>query len=392
MSRDAASELQGSAARQMIAEDARWSMDVILSSRKSTVAEGYFPLILGHHWVRIAHEGARALRSHNAHVGVPLLADLLQEKYAAITAQARHSAKVLDDTKRSYEDVLINFAGLLTAHRQQLSGGRSWWTRRSVNDLGLYYCQKRLIGATILAAYRLGLDITRLDEISGQDMLAVTEEWGGTLAVLGSAAMDGSEPVATLDFASSCTIDYADRIASRYLSRRFETTFPVSLKALLLLIEGDLNTAITVLPQTAEGHQQPVFRARTISLYHSLTALRQISDRYADQDTAGLQGLRALLADTPTQRLLSRQGKSIRNRCMHYSMNDPQIRIDANLPMFGIIESVDPTSTWDSFNADVTTVTLRVAEHMSAWRPAKRRITLKAARLKAGTSATDASG
>jgi hypothetical protein len=370
MSRDSTGELRGTAARLMIAEDARWAMDVVLSGQQASEISGYLPLLLGHHWVRIAYEGALAVRSKDTHVGVPALAALLQDRFALITARARHAAKLLDDTKKTYIDVLTDFDRILTDHHEQLTGNTFRWARWLETDLGLYYCKDRLAGATVPAAYRLGLTITDDGTIAGEDLRAVTEEWGGTLAVLGAAALDAREPTGTIDFASDCAISYRDRVASRYFPRRFETEFHDSLKALLLLIEGDLNTARTLLPHTSQGHEQPVFRARTISLCHSLTALQRIASHYSSLDTAGLRGLRGLLTDAPTQRLLSREGNLVRNRCVHYQMDDPAVRIDLSLPMFGIVEGVYPGNTWARFDADVAAVTGRVADHLSNWRPA----------------------
>ena len=69
-----AAELRGWATRRMIAEDARWAMDLILSAQHLPKLSPYVALTLGHHFVRIAYEGATALRSANPYVGIPQLA------------------------------------------------------------------------------------------------------------------------------------------------------------------------------------------------------------------------------------------------------------------------------------------------------------------------------
>lgn len=366
-----ASELRGWAARQMLAEDARWAMDVVLSARQAGDIEGAIPLLLGHHFVRIAHEGAIALGSSNRHVGIPELAALLSEQYTAITARARHTTKLLDDTKKSYDDVLLDLERILEAHHNRLTGNTFRWARWVETDIGLYLCQGRLAGATLPSAYRLGLDIANTDTVSGEDLRAVTEEWGGTLAVLGAAALDGSTPSATINLERRCEITYRNRLSSRYFPQRFEFDFPDSLKTMLILIEGDLNTALTLLPNTAAGYEQAVFRICTITLYHSLTALQRILERYPSLDTAGARGLRDVLADAPTRRVLSREGRQVRNRCMHYELRDPTVGIDPSLPMFGIVEAVYPGNSWQRFERDVASVTSRVADHLGGWKPAK---------------------
>ncbi len=51
-----------------------------------------------------------------------------------------------------------------------------------------------------------------------------------------------------------------------------------------------------------------------------------------------MDGLRAVLADAAVQRLLSPTGGKVRNRCVHYEMNDPAILPDLTRPMNGIVE------------------------------------------------------
>ena len=101
------------------------------------------------------------------------------------------------------------------------------------------------------SAYRLGLDITSMGVISGEDLRAVSQERGGTLVILGAAALDVSTPTATMDLKRGYEVTYRDQRSSHYFRRRFEPEFPDSLKALLLLIEGDLTTALT--PHAAHG-------------------------------------------------------------------------------------------------------------------------------------------
>jgi hypothetical protein len=99
-------ELRGWAARRNLAEDARWAMDTVLSGNKVPEFGPYVGLLLSHHFVRIAYEGTAAIRSGNPHVGIPVLAALLNDTFARITANARHLTKMLDNNKKSYTDIL----------------------------------------------------------------------------------------------------------------------------------------------------------------------------------------------------------------------------------------------------------------------------------------------
>jgi hypothetical protein len=363
------SELRGWAARQMVAEDARWAIDVVLSGSQAPGISSFVPLVLGHHFVRIAYEGTVAIRSTNGDVGIPELAGLLRDQFASVTARARHATKLLDDTKKSYEAVLEEFQEIIQEHRDQLMGNGVRWARWLETDLGLYVADGRLLGATVPAAYRLGLSITAQGAISGHDVHAVSEEWGATLTVLGAASFDATPQAATLDLSKVPAVVGHDRRSDRYLQRRFETEFPEGLKMLLLAIEGDINTLASIASHTTEGHEAAVFRARTVTLYHCLSALRRVAERHSHVDSLSMKALRELMDGSAAQQLTSQQGRMVRNRCMHYEISDPRVNIDPTLPMCGIVESVFPGTTFLEFSSDVATVSVAVAQLLENWKP-----------------------
>ena len=347
-------------------------MDVILSVQHLPRLSPYIALTLGHHFVRIAYEGATTLRSTNPHVGVPQLAALLDDTFGSVTERGRHVTKLLDDSKKSYETVLGELGQVITEHRSTFTGNAVWWARPLESDIGLYVADRRLLGASWPTAYRLGLSVEADGTIAGHDLQAVTEEWGGTLAILGAAALDTTEPSATLDLTGVPLIAGKDERSDRYLGRRFESHFPDALKMLLLAIEGEMNTSITLAPHSEPGHEFAVFRARTVALYHSLTALTRIAKRYDTVSSSGMRALNTLLTDGGVQALLSPSGKMVRNRCMHYEVNDPRVAIDPSLPMFGIVESVFPGESWSSFDGRVRLVMERVATLLYDWSPSRR--------------------
>lgn len=362
------SELRGWAARKSVAEDARWLMDVILSGNKVPQLVGYVPFLLGQHLVRIAYEGTVALRSANPHVGIPLLAALLNGKFDRVTESARHLTKLLDNTKKPYGDVLSEFAAELKVHHDWLTGNAVRLARWLETDIGLLYVDDALVGATVPIAYRMGLNLARPATMWGVDLNALSVEWGETLAVLGAATFDDSQPKVTLDLAGIRVIS-RDQRADRYLARRFDLQFPQELKLLILMIESDLNTARLVLPRTAYGHENAEFRARVVIAYHCLSALKRISDQHPGLNTPGLDGLRELLSDPAARRLLSSSGKKVRNRSVHYEMNDPTILPDLTRPMNGIVEAVCDGRSWRAFDQDIRELTNRAAEHLALWKP-----------------------
>jgi hypothetical protein len=361
-------ELRGWAARKSLAEDARWATDAILSANETPQCRPHVALILGHHFVRIAYEGALAIRSTNPNVGIPALADQIEDTFAQITARARHLTKMLDNKKKTYADILSELAAEMEAHHDAFTGNAVRLTQWLETDLGLFIVDGAVVGASVPIFYRLGLHPARRGSVWGADLTAVTGEWGETLSLLGAATLDFSDPKGTLDLAG-VRVTSQDCKADRYLAGRFDPEFPVELKILMLIIEADLNAARLILPHTARGHESAEFRARTVTCYHCLSALERISGQYRTLSTKGLSGLRAILTDAPAQRLLSSAGEKVRNRSVHYEMNDPAIVPDLTRPMNGLVEAVCSNWSWEAFDQDVRKVTERSAELLAGWRP-----------------------
>jgi len=117
-----------------------------------------------------------------------------------------------------------------------------------------------------------------------------------------------------------------------------------------------MNTCQLVLPVISKGHEEAVFRARVVSAYHCLSALRQVCDSYATRASPHLARLRAVLSGAPAQRLLSRNGKRVRNRCVHYPIEDKSLVPDFSKPMYGLVEAVFPGQTYETFGDDVDDV------------------------------------
>ncbi|WP_205325327.1 hypothetical protein [Glycomyces sp. YM15] len=362
---DAAAQ-RGMATRFIIAQDARWVQDVVYSARKSREASAYTALLLGHHFVRIAYEGAAAIRSGNPQVGIPVLADILKERFQSITARARHMAKLLDDKKKTNEDILAAIELALERMRGVFTGRVPRWLRWMETDLGIYQIGHSIVGTSISAAYRLGLDGANERSMFGEAISDVTDEWASTMAVLMGADLQLPEPQASLHLSAHKVIG-KNRRSDRFLASRYEPKFPDRLKLLLLMIEGDLNCTRLFLPQTAKGHEDSVFRARVVTLYHSLTALKEVSKRHLSLDSSAMRNIRVLLESESTQRLLSQGGTRIRNRCMHYEIPKSVIPIDPDRPFFGIVEAVYPGATFEGFDRDVADVTERLAKVFSTW-------------------------
>ena len=93
---------------------------------------------------------------------------------------------------------------------------------------------------------------------------------------------------------------------------------------------------------------------------------------YPSVDTARTRTIRAFLDSAATQRLLSPAGKHVRNRSVHYEIPNPTIRPDFAQPMLGLVEAVNPGTTFVEFNTDVQGVSDQLSQLLSDWRHGSR--------------------
>jgi len=354
----------------MIAQDARWVADALLSTQSAGKASGVLPFALMGHSARIVYEGSVAIRSSNIDMGLPELAGLLEDRYAGVVARARHAGKFLDDSKKAFEDLLGEMVEFLDLHHAEFSGNAVWFARRFESDLGLFSVPSgRIVASTIPVQFRAGVQsMVKLSDL-GQLLFEIAEEQGRVLLVLASADGDSTPPGPTVGYAPLGRVAAKDRKAVKYLADRYDPAFPTETKLLLLMVEGEVNTTDLVLPLTEPGHEEAVFRGRTVSLFHSLRAVKEILSAYPSAEAVATNTMRSLIDEQPTRRLLEDDGiRKVRNRCMHYEIRDSMLSLVPELPMFGIVESLYPGRTFDDLNEEVRAMASRLGETMNNWR------------------------
>jgi hypothetical protein len=105
----------------MVAQDARWIGDALLSAGSSRNS-GWLTLMLIGHAARIVYEGSKAMRSGDPAVGLPELAAELTDRYGSVVTRARHAGKFLDDTKKSFDKLSDEMADFYAAHQAEFLG------------------------------------------------------------------------------------------------------------------------------------------------------------------------------------------------------------------------------------------------------------------------------
>lgn len=242
-----------SIARKMLAEDARWIADAILSASRSR-QRGILPLLLIGHSARIVYEGSKLIRSATPGVGRPSLARRLPSEHAAVIEKARHATKLFDDSARPYQVLLGEMDEYLRRARSEFLGNaRFKWALRFETDLGTFRREGRVLAITPTVAYRMGELPTTSTAALARNAKSVSVAQGQALAILAEAAGQPFTAAATLPYTGIGYLSGRDRRSSKYLPTRYEPTYPESLKLVLLHVEGDLNTADLILPETVAG-------------------------------------------------------------------------------------------------------------------------------------------
>lgn len=349
----------------MLAEDARWAIDLIRSS-ESTPVMGVIGLTFARHFVRIIHEGRILLESHNAPTGLPDIAHLLHNDHPEIDARIRNANKLTDDTSTGLWGVADSLVETARNHSESLSAEARVKTLRAVvPDLGFHTVAGTPVVATVPTGFLLGVKPVLSKSLHGEPIQELTNEWSHNLLVLSAALKPSLPKTATLSL-SSISVGFRNVQWKGYVSARFGKDFPPGLGLLLLTVEADVGAAVKLLPPFTVGYPGTDFRLRTITAFHAARALMAVSNELPATAQQWLPSLRSRMSTQSTQRVISSGGKKVRNRCTHYMFNDPSISVDVARPMFGLVEGVFPTQSYEQHNSDVDSTLASIAEFFAA--------------------------
>ena len=341
----------------MVAEDAEWLSTALLATKG---LDGAWPITLFGHAARVVYEGSKI--ASDPQLGVPELAELLPSQHAEAIERSRQATKLLDDKLVPLADIRVSMAAAYASDHARFTGNSVRFARWLETDLAIATLNRRVIAASIPLHRRFGL--ASLDEAS---ILSLSRSLGGALAVL--AAMNGH--AMGTDFASGYEalglVEWRDRLTSRYLRSRFDASQEIETKLILLLLESEVATSADILPAAVRGFDPSVFRAQAIVLFHVLSAVQQVLD-----DSSGVlhapSAIQQLVDSEDGQYILADPGfRQVRNYSIHYGIRDPQLHLDLDKPMFGLVESLTSRSFAD-LAVQVADTTTRLADAIRDWR------------------------
>ena len=348
----------------MIAQDARWIINSMLSVQSHESGAGVLPFGFLGHAARIVYEGSAALNSPT--LGVPALAALLPAKRLDVIARARHALKLLDDTQTSFEEVLASMTRFREIHHAHFTGNAVWFARSLERDLGVFELNGYPLAATMPVQFQVGLEPTISINEFGSELHDVSESLGGALIVLAAATGDPWTPVGSVSYEALGVVAQRDVLAKPYLSERYDDNFAEGLKLLLLLVECQVHTARWVFPLTESAGDDAVFRARFVTLYHSLRTLSDALATLQPTSSRATNSMRDLVSTPGAQLILG--SRRVRNRSMHYEIKDPKYEINPFSPMGGIVEREMPGYTFAEVRAQSIQVIGELSECFLSWR------------------------
>lgn len=342
---------------------------MVLSAREGTKYDVTVGLILFGHLSRIAYEGTRFLQSPNApRVLAPLMA-LLPAQTSEPIVRARHAVKLLDDNKKTYQDLLMEMRAYLLAHQQAFLGNAHPLFRRWERDLGFYFFDGCLVGATVPMQQRIGAQpsMAFADIPSAYNSLA--RELGEVLSVV--AAADGVQHnhVGTLSFGIKQHVKTKDVLSRRYFAERYSSGLPAEAKLLLLMLEAEAGASLSLLEVANEKYPGPVLRARFISLFHVLNGMKKTLDTYPVAANARAAHVQAFLSSRDVQLVFQDPDlRRLRNVFMHYGIHPTQAHFLPGEPMYGLVEQITSNRSIDDLSKLVISVTGEMYQALQDWR------------------------
>ena len=350
-SKPAASNDWSSLDHHMIQDDVSWLQSVLISSEVAHDWQGVLGLGLAPHSARIVHESLQLLRRKNK-VGVKQV----ELEYPREVAAARHAIKLLDDTAKSYEDVLSDFEQMDTdtggspidprAFAIATRDHRIYSTTRVAAFYGISTAGTRPRGENS-REYKVAFDM-------GRAASRVLRAFNMKLPDATAIPMNGTAPTAQ------------GRNRVDYLNGRFEPNFPTPLKDLLTVVESSVNVANDLLEPCTEAFTSSLFRIRMVVVTHAINTLREVIRRHEDITTHPPVSAIASIVNSEDAARIG-ELRALRNRCMHYGIPGNLNGLSTKLPVYGLVEATSPGTSFDEVDAALRRLLTRISDGMRDW-------------------------
>ena len=337
----------------MLRDDVSWWTSLVFSAAQSEW-EPAMGLAIGTQVARVLHEGLSQLRRVD-----PQAAASLSETWDDDIATARHTVKLLDDTKRTIDSVLEEFASI-AAHHSDAFGDRE--------DFAYIESDGRMLGSTRLLSFQALADLD--DETAsgeGNRSYDFAQSMGIKAVELQRNFGKGDPVRRTLGLPRLPTPLVRTTTTQEFATSTYDHTIPREAADVAMIIECSVNAALHVFEPSASVFTSSLFRARFVAATHALSTLEQLLDRFPSDETALRRSLVEALHAPASTRI--RSYRQLRNRSMHYGIPPALSGLSSWKPAYGLVEATTGGSqTFPAVEEDTRAALTGLSEALRDWR------------------------
>lgn len=340
---------------RMFQDDCAWVHSTVSSAKTDGAWESAFGLVLLPHMARIVHEGAGLVARHR-----PAQAKSIQLRFRGEIEAARHAVKLLDDNKRTAEEIIADFDKINAEHADALAGSL---------DLAVVSTGGQLLTTSRVASFHYAARLAVLRASVGQRNYSyeLAHDLGSAMATILKQFGRAVPPPLPIALPAGSPAEHEDGDRDDYLAGRFASGLTGSEKELLTTVEGTVNTALLAFEPAVDLFPGPVFRGRVVVLTHALTALEAILALpvFEDDPESGAAIANIIRSNEASNFLTYR---TLRNRCMHYGIPSSIEVLDPSAPDYGLCAATTGR-TFHEVNFEVTHLLTTISKELREWRP-----------------------
>jgi hypothetical protein len=338
----------------MVRDDVSWVVSLVTAANESAwdfaVGLSVIPQV-----ARVLHEGLAQLQRRR-----PEAVPELTRGWDPDIATARHTVKLLDDTKKTIDSVLEEFASIGAAQSAAFS---------SRGDFAFVESDGRALATSRLASYQ---GIASLDDRGmpqeGTRSYNVGQTMGGRIVALQRAFGKGDPVVRRVSLPFLPTPRPVELTAEVFDAISFDASLPMSAKDVVMIVECAVNAALHVFAPTDATHPATLFRVRFVAVTHAVSALRQIVEQFPENRSASARRRLEAILDSPSARRLVAL-RPLRNRSMHYGIPATMQGLTASLPAYGLVEATTQNEvTHAEINSEMVSVLESLSDALRDWR------------------------
>ncbi|WEV74578.1 hypothetical protein OZX74_03385 [Bifidobacterium sp. ESL0798] len=275
----------------------------------------------------------------------------------------RNRLKLIDDTSFDVSKMENSLESIVGEFYRQFRQENTGLKKLFQTDLGIYLVDKHPVGANFTVTFHLGYDSTQ--DMESKHLEKLSADYGRDLVVLFGIFSNQLEvPTAPKGLGIHCQVEGKDYKSERYFGHRYTCDLPLKSKLLLFVTECGVNELLYVLPQFSSRFCGTYFRQLVVTAYHSLHTLKAVIP--VETENSRLEEFRDLIAnDAVTLFLESKQGKILRDRCMHYLNRDPRYSLDPNNPENSALSFLWPGQNMNTAQAAISSYLQKISLALS---------------------------